>query len=416
MFEILPEGIEPRVPDATGLVWPRGKGATSTVSTDLGAWLGSFGAVPSAAIDLVRITAGAFMADRLTPRGQGFTRTIGLHVRLVRTAEWFDVVERVADLLHWLTGDHWTIELSDDGIAAPAPINDAPSPVDTVALLSGGLDSFCGAVISGPERRLFLGHGDNSLVKSAQNAVRVWLDAAFGSDVLYEQVRVVQATPKKESSSRSRAVFFMALGVAAAAARGANIVEVPENGYTSLNPPLGPERGGALSTRSTHPLTIARFNAVLESLGLAPRVVVPYMDLTKGQLVARAMNLGIERFDDGIASTLSCGKLDGARYKGGNPNHHCGLCFPCVVRRGAIAAAGIPDKTVYLSDSLTGSPFAKLRAHRRSDVNAIRRALIDGVDDTAIIALGPFPRGFDLDAAVALCQLGLDELGGVELD
>jgi 7-cyano-7-deazaguanine synthase in queuosine biosynthesis len=415
-FELLPEGAAPTGAGAEVFSWPAAKGSTPSVITDVGAWLTSVGKLPPAAIDLVRIAAGAYMADRRSPRGAGFTRTMSLHVRLVRSEPWTDIVDEVADLLFWLTGDRWLIELSDDGLVVPATDVEHAQGADAVALLSGGLDSFCGAVLAGTERRVFLGHWDSSTVKGAQNSVKRWLETTFKSPVIYEQVRLVQATQKRESSGRSRSFLFLALAVAVAEARGAGTVEVPENGYTSLNPPLGPERGGALSTRSTHPYTITSFNRILSDLELAVRINDPYAGLTKGQLVAQAAKVDLSGFGTGLASTLSCGKLDGARYKGGNANHHCGLCVPCIVRRGAIAAADVVDATPYLSETLTGDSLSKLRRNRRGDVSAVRRALIGGFSDEMLLAMGPFPPGYDLDAAAELCALGLAELGQVNLD
>jgi 7-cyano-7-deazaguanine synthase in queuosine biosynthesis len=415
-FEMLPEGSEPSAPDAIALVWPADRGSSNSVTTDVGAWLGSFGQLPSSAIDLVRIAASAYMADRLSTRGQGFTRTITIRVRLVKSEDWSDVVDQVSDLLFGLTGDRWIIELANDEQPVPAAQERPGAHVTTVALLSGGLDSFCGATIAGPADRIFLGHWDNSLIKGAQNRVRDWLDGAFDTAFHYEQIRIVQRAKKKESSSRSRAFLFMALAVALAAGRGAEVVEIPENGFTSLNPPLGPERGGALSTRSTHPLTIARFNSIVENLGLMPRVVVPYADLTKSQLVAQANARNIPNFAGGVARTLSCGKLDGGRYKGGNPNFHCGLCFPCIVRRAGIAAAGVVDETPYLPNILPPLSLELLRKNRRADISAVKRAVAEGLDEAVVLALGPFPQDFDIDAAIALCEAGVLELGAVDLD
>ena len=118
----------------------------------------------------------------------------------------------------------------------------------------------------------------------------------------------------------------MALGVALATVRGARIVEVPENGHTSLNPPLGPDRGGALTTRSTHPRTFARLNAIVAALGLDVEVGNPHGDKTKGELVALANAAAPGDFAAGVSDTLSCAKLNGNYYKGGNPNYACGLC------------------------------------------------------------------------------------------
>jgi 7-cyano-7-deazaguanine synthase in queuosine biosynthesis len=414
-FELLPEGGTPTLADAEAFWWPTGPGSSPTVVADTGAWLGSLGVAPETAIDLVRIAAGAYMADRRSSRGLTFSRTIDLRVQLVESEPFRDVVDEIADLLFWLTGDAWSVSLSDDGLAAPDTTDDAPAQVGTVALLSGGLDSFCGAVLAGADNRLFLGHWDSPTIKGAQNRVKTWLDAALDRDVEYQQLRLFQTEQKRESSSRSRALLFMALASAIAEARGAALVEIPENGYTSLNPPLGPERGGALSTRSTHPQTITRFNELLGHLALTVRLSNPHAVMTKGQLVKLASNLAVPDFRAGVAATLSCGKLDGGRYRGGNPNHHCGLCFPCIVRRGAIAAAGIPDDTPYLSNTLTGASLTHLRSNRGTDVAAVRRALESGFSDEVLIAMGPFPAGYDLDAAFDLCVAGLAEMAHVDL-
>jgi hypothetical protein len=234
-------------------------------------------------------------------------------------------------------------------------------------------------------------------------------------EVAYDQIRIVNAPPKREGSSRSRSFLFVALAAAVAAAMRAPTIEVPENGYTSLNPALGPERGGALTTRSTHPLTLGRLNALLDQLGLPTQIVDPHARLTKGELLKRAASVGHHRdaFLDGAAVTLSCGKLDGGRYKGGNPNHHCGLCYPCIVRRAAFAATGLEDRTPYLSDTLTGDALLRLRRNRNDDIRAVIRATEQAFDDVQIMAAGPFPVNFDLDAAVELCERGLEELRSV---
>lgn len=59
----------------------------------------------------------------------------------------------------------------------------------------------------------------------------------------------------------------------------------------------------------------------------------PYTNLTKGEIAARGKRLGID-----YSETWSC-------YKGGDK--HCGKCGTCMERKEALAAAGIPDPTVY---------------------------------------------------------------------
>lgn len=64
-------------------------------------------------------------------------------------------------------------------------------------------------------------------------------------------------------------------------------------------------------------------------------LISPYCHLTKGQIAARGRDLGID-----YAETWSC-------YKGGDK--HCGRCGTCIERKEALAEAGIPDPTEYLS-------------------------------------------------------------------
>ena len=62
-------------------------------------------------------------------------------------------------------------------------------------------------------------------------------------------------------------------------------------------------------------------------------LLCPYTNLTKGQIAAIGLRLGID-----YSETWSC-------YKG--MEHHCGRCGTCVERREALAEAGITDTTVY---------------------------------------------------------------------
>ena len=209
--------------------------------------------------------------------------------------------------------------------------------------------------------------------------------------------------------------MFLSLAAAAAEGYGAERVIVPENGFTSLNPPLGVERGGALSTRSTHPSTIHRTNLVLSNLLSPVRIENPYAGMTKGELVQLAASAFGNGFGKGVSETLSCGKLDGRFYKGGNSNHHCGLCVPCLVRRSSLIAANVTDETPYLCDYLVGVAQTQLFDRLADDINALRSVLGNKLDDTTVMTLGPYPTGFDIDAAYALCARGLDELQLVRL-
>src|SRR6185369_16446022 len=104
----------------------------------------------------------------------------------------------------------------------------------------------------------------------------------------FEHLRLWMAFPKgfvrgsgNEETTRGRSFLFFALGIFAGS--GLNVpftLKVPENGLIAVNVPLDPLRLGALSTRTTHPFYIARWNDALQGLGLKGRIENPYWDKT----------------------------------------------------------------------------------------------------------------------------------------
>lgn len=407
--------------NATPLQWPTSAGETSTVRSDLGWWMQEAGNVPDAAIDLTRLAGGAYLADRLTARPATFTRTMHLHVAVTDPDRWSNgSADMAADLLHWLTGDQWTLTLFRDPSGSRPDSTSALTPDGApTSLLSGGLDSYLGALHllqPGQTQPQFLGHADTATaIRHAQSLLAQWLGTAYSPPPSYSRLGFSQAERKGENSSRSRSLLFVALGTAAASANHSETVYVPENGYTSLNIPLHPNRGGALSTRSTHPTTLRRVNDLLAALELTVQITNPFADLTKGEQMARvAAQPPPPGWEKVAAKTVSCGKLDGRTFEGGNPNLNCGLCYPCVVRRGAFLAADVTDETVYLSDALTGDSRTQILTKRRSDREAIAYAVERGPDDDLIDA-STWPDGYDLDQASDLVRRGLAELSAVPL-
>lgn len=403
------------------LRWPEAAGKTDSVRSDLGWWLPSIRHVPNQAIDLVRIAGAAYLADRLSARPGTFTRRLQLAVEVGDTTTWeAGAADQVAQLLLWLTGDAWEIELIQDPTAAPHDQPDESRDIAaSVALLSGGLDSYLGALyLLGElnEAPVFIGHYDSATaVQRAQNTIRTWLKDSYETAPCYSQFAFSQVGDKKEASSRSRSLLFMAMGVAVASSRQAGTLYVPENGFISVNLPLHPNRGGALSTRSTHPETFYRVNSLLRNLGLEVTVTNPFANYTKGE----EMRLIADRrppagWAETAGLTVSCSKLDGARIRGGDSTLNCGLCYACITRRAAFIAAGVEDSTVYLSDRLSGAAREELLQRRYSDRAAISYAVVRGIEEDSIDA-GTWPPNADLDAITALVQRGLSELEKVDL-
>ncbi|MFJ8637216.1 hypothetical protein [Streptomyces sp. NPDC093568] len=418
-IEVLPHDAQQHNPAATPLRWARTRadGPTADVTGTLGWDLDLIGPAPLAAADLARIAASAYLADRTVRRPLTFVRTIELTAHTANPDPWNSTCgQLVEELLHWLTGDVWLLR------AVPAtPTNRTLTPLapaDDVMLLSGGLDSLCGAVdyLTDGTERIHLSHHDGSTaVRGAQIKASSWLQDQAAHPLRHLSIKICQTGPSPEPSSRSRSLLFAALAAALAASASSLQVTVPENGFTSINPPLTAARGGALSTRSTHPGTFRRLNALLAAADISVQITNPYLHCTKGELLARAHERTGDALLAAAADTLSCGKLDGARYPGGDANLNCGLCVACLVRRGSFTTGPYHDPTVYLVDHLQGAAHQRLLTNRRRDVRDVQQAILNGIDDTDILAVGDLPPETDFDAVVDLCQRGLQELSRVPL-
>jgi 7-cyano-7-deazaguanine synthase in queuosine biosynthesis len=419
--ELLPQRTEPRRTGMTGYEWPIAAGASDTLHVDLSWSLAELGTPSSAAKDLLRVVAAAYIADRTNSRpAQALQRNLSLSVHVDEPQAWTpDALNHTVDLLHWLTGDIWTLEvLAAQLVPDPPEHGPARGQVQAVSLLSGGLDSLCGALLrlDQAESTLFLGHIDSAnAVSKAQRAIHDQLRARQ-PELRYQRYALRPAGHVRESTPRTRSLLFMAMAVAAASGRGASEVLVPENGFTSINPPLEPSRGGPLTTRSTHPWTFHALRALMAELSLSVIAVHnPYGHLTKGELVAEALRPRSADDRHLAAVTLSCAKPNAGRPKGGNPNLNCGLCIACLVRRGAFLGAKRGDETVYLVDTLTDEAKSVFLHHRRHDIAAWRYACELGFDDIRILASGLWPPGTDFDDVLAICRRGLKELRRVSV-
>lgn len=402
----------------TTLRWPSAPGSTKTVTSDIAWNLAPMPGVTAEVADLVHVAAGAYMADRNTPRGVRFSRDLALRVAMLAPEKWTDgLLDTTAGLLGWLTGDSWELSV------APAPDADLPDVFPTepsaepVSLLSGGLDSYLGAIqlLQDGGHPTFVGHKDTATsIRAAQGAVWGWLARTYTPAPSYTRIALTQAGSRREPSSRSRALMFMSLGIAVAVSTGSTSLVVPENGYTSINLPLRPNRGGALSTRSTHPDTFRRVTEILKALAIGVTITNPYEWVTKGEAMESVLaSAPPNGWEQTAKLTLSCSKLGGNWY-GGSPNLNCGLCVPCMVRRATFIKANVNDPTQYLFQNISGQNLQDLIDARRGDIEAVKYAIEAGADPNSIDA-GTWPPGYDLDRAEALVQRGLDELALLSL-
>jgi len=380
------------------------------------------------AFDLLALAAAITAADTRVDRRTGQDRwTRELHIALpVRDpARWNAVSSTLVGMLGFLSGDRWSLSFH----ARPAGHNSlAPIPEvlrtwqpTEVSLFSGGLDSFIGAIdlLVAKKQPLFVSHYWDSdtaqtqsycldrlhhhYPKATTDSVRARI--GFDKDALDGEER--------ELSLRARSFLFFAMAAYTADGVGKPMsVCVPENGLISLNVPLDPLRLGSLSTRTTHPWYIARWNQLLQGLGLPVELYNPYRFKTKGEMAVECADKDVLQKE--LPHTMSCSSPNKQRWQGEGPKH-CGHCVPCLIRRAAVKVAFARDFTPYAIKRLDERPLDSQKAegeHIRSFQAAIaRHAARPSLAKFAIHQPGPLIDHLDeLGEYVRVYSAGLAEV------
>ena len=226
--------------------------------------------------------------------------------------------------------------------------------VQSASLFSGGLDSLIGVIdeleIQQISRRmLFVSHFDfnSSGANSDQEKLYNHLKGCYKNRIYWIQVKIALSRKDEnlndiivESNYRSRSLLFLGLGVYLS---NVDILIVPENGTISINYPLTPSRVSSLSTRTTHPYVLNKFQEILIKIGIKNEIFNPYSTKTKGEMVDKCRNIGLLK--NILKESVSCGKR-GRRPSWTNKSgtNHCGVCMPCIYRRAALNKVDLDDQ------------------------------------------------------------------------
>jgi len=351
-------------------------------------------------LDLMVLAAHVHAADtrisRTTESQDTWTREIRLVVPVSDPGLWATAAPVLRRMLNFLSGDRWTLGFRARprrfATAVPRKPRRLIGPAfDDLGLFSGGLDSLIGAIDALEEGRtpLLVSHAGEGATSDAQNTLFDALKAHYPRRAL-DRLRVWMAFPDglvqgsgPENTTRARSFLFIAAGVfAGSGLDGSFTLRVPENGLIALNVPLDPLRLGSLSTRTTHPFYMARWNELLGILGLTGQVHNGYWDVTKGEMVRGCQNRALLRRL--ATDSLSCSSPTKGRWLG-HGTQHCGYCLPCLIRRGALEAGfgrggdtttyTVQDLTAYDLDTKQAEvsrPAPSSSPSRGSDANRMR--------------------------------------------
>jgi hypothetical protein len=314
-------------------------------------------------VDLLLLASLVHSADtrvaRATESQDTWTREFRLVVPVSDAGRWNASRALLETMLSFLSGDHWDLDFVPRQRAFKVAVGgkkpSAAASFDQVNLFSGGLDSLIGAIDALETGRtpLLVSHASEGATSDAQNACFEGLAMHYSARVI-SRLRAWISFPegmitdvKSESTTRGRSFLFIALGIAAGPGLSREFVlDVPENGLIALNVPLDMLRLGSLSTRTTHPFYLARWNELLRALGIRGTVRNPYWDRTKGEMVSESENGTLLKTI--VPKSMSCSSPTKGRWQG-RGIEHCGYCVPCLIRRAAIEKAWGPgsDPTAY---------------------------------------------------------------------
>jgi 7-cyano-7-deazaguanine synthase in queuosine biosynthesis len=306
--------------------------------------------------DLLDIALAAYVADRLSPRRSlqddfhGLQWRREIHVSLpIRSAHWRE--KRVLDLLvgclNHLTNDAWTFDFQSTGASRfdgerQLTLPGAEIDYGSVALFSGGLDSFVGGArllkenTAGP---IALVSGvSGSRHGSQQSRLADVLRRSSKKPIAHVRVgySIEDVDAATEVSQRARPFLFFALGAAVARGGRCEKLFVHENGIGSINLPLDSTQLGTRSARAVHPRFLYNFGSLLRELMQSPfEVLNPFQFATKASACREWLQEPAWRAC--IADTFSCDGFP-VRVKG---RPQCGFCTSCVLRRLALEAGGL---------------------------------------------------------------------------
>ncbi|MGV9764746.1 hypothetical protein [Micromonospora tulbaghiae] len=395
--------------------------AVGSFTSPVGPSLGQFGPVRPANADLVRLAALVYAADRsVTRRANGSSwsqRRFQLHIPVTDPDAWQASQAHWEALLGFLSGDAWSLAFHPAQLPTEAATY-RYAGAHRVVLLSGGADSAVGALLSqhelGERRQLLFSHIGATNLAPRQREVATRIAALTGSRGLaHHQIRFSRKTTQPnghrfpdERSTRTRSLLFLALGLAMASIEQVEL-HIPENGFASLNLPLGADQRGSVSTRTTHPYFLHELSRLATTAGAHAPISNPLSAMTKGEMFTRVSDLvGAKAASEFLSMTHSCGHT-GHRSLGYPVLSHCGVCFGCLLRRASFRASHLTDHTRYLDT--TDDPRLAAYLRDKSVAASLRGFLGRGLRTADLITL-TLPDHYPLADAQSLIERGMHEL------
>jgi 7-cyano-7-deazaguanine synthase in queuosine biosynthesis len=301
-------------------------------------------------LDLLEIATFVYVAGQLTTRGglkefeygAKWFRHFEMVIPVRETAVWNYQKELLQELLDFVSGESYVFTFVNKNSNSPSWFNyqaglEPEKDYTDVVLLSGGLDSFTGAMeeMASNNKTIFVSHQSETKMTSLQNKVFEYVISHSNSQIkpFHVPVKIYKGETyiTKDTNQRSRSFLFAALGAVVADCLGLDKVKFYENGIISCNLPFDGQTYQAQRTRSTHPKFLKPMSRLLSQiLNKDFHFINPFFDKTRSEVVKHLLGM---QHQSGIGTTRSCAS---SRYQDGW--RHDGTCSQCVDRRFATLA------------------------------------------------------------------------------
>jgi hypothetical protein len=317
--------------------------------------------------DLIDIAIAVHAADRMSKRKSDIQCNINISLP-VRHPEVFNdpnIVKRLENILYWYTEDKWSFRFHQRqsyGRFAEyqSSFSGEAEEVSEVALWSGGLDSLAGLYNRWSERSAsrftLFGTGGNKIVHELQKEIALGAVNSLSACVRLVRmpIHLIHKTYKYRELnriSRSRGFVFLLTGAVGALLEDSNKLFIYENGIGAINLNFGAPEVGLDHSRSVHPVSLIMMSDFVSSvIGVPFAFRNPFVFTTKAQMCRVFATLPKSQQNsvlELIASTVSC---DRCRRKP-KQRIQCGVCSSCLMRRQALLASGLEDRTDYFNKS-----------------------------------------------------------------
>jgi len=319
--------------------------------------------LPDRFIDLLEIANSVFLADRLSLRKPiGFKTNnyrywkreliLNLYLRDITFWQNPNVIEKLKQVLDYLTEDHWIINLNSKPSSSKQLNFDFYHLKNTfTALFSGGLDSFAGITSHLSENKYehvyLLSVVTNKRMKGVQKSLTDTFAKKLNTKIFYvpiflnlNQRSLPGSVPEhfEEKTQRSRGFLFTVYGSVFSMLAGSNILGLFENGIGAINLPMVNFQIGTDNTRSVNPIFLIEISKLLSEVFDTSFEIKNFAQwLTKAELCKKLKNSPLR---EDVNKTVSC---DGSFSRRVRRKTQCGICTSCLLRRQALAAAELND-------------------------------------------------------------------------